>query len=76
LNNKCLDEAIGLIHQMKDYNLKPDEVLINSLLDGCEKAQEFEKASEVFDYIKSLNVNIPSMAFSIMMKVSLSFDYS
>lgn len=54
---------------MKSYDLYPDEVLINSLLDGCEKYQEFEKGSRIFDYIKSLKVNIPTMAYSIMMKV-------
>jgi len=60
---------------MKDFNLKPDEVLINSLLDGCEKSQDFDAANKIFEYIKTLKVNIPAMAFSIMMKVRNIFNY-
>jgi pentatricopeptide repeat protein len=58
---------------MPRYRLTPDEVLINSILDGCEKCQEYKKASDLFDYIKNLKVNIPCMSFSIMMKVFYYF---
>ena len=57
---------------MQYFDIKPDEVLINSILDGCEKYEDYESGSKIFDYIKSLNVNIPSMAFSIMMKVRIT----
>jgi len=54
---------------MNIINIIPDEVLVNSMLDGCEKAEEYNIATELFLYFKKLNVNLPQMAYSIMMKV-------
>jgi pentatricopeptide repeat protein len=60
---------------MQEFSIYPDEVLINSILDGCEKAQEYEKGKSIFEYFKKLQINIPCMSFSIMMKVDLIFKH-
>lgn len=41
---------------MKNMKIKIDEVLINTLLDGCFKSGKVEIANKIFNYIKKLNI--------------------
>jgi pentatricopeptide repeat protein len=54
---------------MKTYNITPDEVLLNSFLDGCDKMKKYSKAVEIFEYVLSFRIEPSMMSYSIMMKV-------
>jgi len=44
-----LDLAIQTFDRMKTEGVKPDEVLYNSLLDGCSKNGQSEKAFQFYE---------------------------
>ena len=64
---------------MLKIDIKPDDVLLNSLLDGCEKCKEFDKSFEIYNLFKSKGVEPTMMTYSIMMKICGrlgNFDFS
>jgi pentatricopeptide repeat protein len=69
LKSSKLEKAVNYLNEMIGLKIIPDEVLLNSFLDGCEKLGEFNKAKEIFLRIRKLGTNPSMMSFSIMMKV-------
>lgn len=68
-----LEKAIDYLHTMINLGIKPDEVLLNSLLDGCEKMSKFTQARDIFLFVRKFGVQPSMMSFSIMMKVKNYF---
>lgn len=58
---------------MTNHGIKPDEVLLNSLLDGCEKLNKFTQAKEIFLFVRKCGVEPSMMSYSIMMKVNIFY---
>jgi len=71
LKNSFLEKAIEYLRNMIDLGIKPDEVLLNSLLDGCEKMNKFSQARDLFLFVRRFGVEPSMMSFSIMMKVNI-----
>jgi len=70
LKNTLLEKAIEYLHSMINLGIKPDEVVLNSLLDGCEKMNKFSQARDIFLFVRNFGVEPSMMSFSIMMKVT------
>lgn len=64
-----MEKSIDYLHSMIQLGIKPDEVLLNSLLDGCEKMNKFTQARDIFLFVRKFGVEPSMMSFSIMMKV-------
>ena len=54
---------------MEQEKIKPDEVLFNSLLDGCCKSNEIDLALTVYDSMKTQNIRPSNVTFSILVKI-------
>lgn len=44
-----LESAFSLFRDLKNREISPDEVLYNSLLDGCSKNGKFKEAFELYE---------------------------
>ena len=70
INNKCFGNARKLMQKLLEYNyIKLDCVLLNTLLDGCDKCGCYEEAMDIFTIFKSKNVICNMMTYSILMKI-------
>ena len=70
INNKCFGNARKLMQKLLEYNyIKLDCVLLNTLLDGCDKCGCYEEAMDIFNIFKSKNVICNMMTYSILMKI-------
>ena len=70
INNKCFGNARKLMQKLLEYNyIKLDCVLLNTLLDGCDKCHCYEEALDIFNIFKNKNVTCNMMTYSILMKI-------
>ena len=70
INNKCFGNARKLMQKLLEYNyIKLDCVLLNTLLDGCDKCGCYEEAMDIFTIFKNRNVVCNMMTYSILMKI-------
>jgi pentatricopeptide repeat protein len=70
INNKCFGNARKLMQKLLEYNyIKLDCVLLNTLLDGCDKCECYEEAMDIFSIFKSKKVICNMMTYSILMKI-------
>lgn len=58
-----------MLEVMDKSNIKADEVLYNSLLDGCCKAGEVDMALKVYSNMRTLCIRPSNVTFSILVKV-------
>lgn len=54
---------------MLEQGIKADEVLYNSLLDGCLKANEMDMALKCFKNMKKLKIKASNVTYSILAKI-------
>ena len=54
---------------MRQENIKPDEVLYNSLLDGCCKSNELDMAMQVHKRMVEQNIKPSNVTYSILIKI-------
>lgn len=54
---------------MERNKIQADEVLYNSLLDGCCKANEIEMALKVFRNMEILKIKPSNVTYSILVKI-------
>lgn len=54
---------------MLALGIKADEVLYNSLLDGCLKADETDLALKCFKNMKKLKIKASNVTYSILAKI-------
>ena len=54
---------------MLDQGIKADEVLYNSLLDGCLKANEEQMALKCYQNMKKLKIKASNVTYSILAKI-------
>ena len=54
---------------MEQKGIKADEVLYNSLLDGCCKSRQIDLALKVFDNMTILNIKPSNVTYSILIKI-------
>jgi pentatricopeptide repeat protein len=70
INNKCFGNARKLMQKLLEYNyIKLDCVLLNTLLDGCDKCRCYEEALDIFNIFKNKNIVCNMMTYSILMKI-------
>lgn len=69
IRNNNFAKAMEYFTSMLNKKIQPDDVFLNSLLDGCEKLQYYDKAIYIFQTIKKLGVEPTMMSYSIMMKI-------
>ena len=70
INNKCFGNARKLMQKLLEYNyIKLDCVLLNTLLDGCDKCHCYEEALDIFNIFKNKNIACNMMTYSILMKI-------
>lgn len=68
IKQKDLSKPIQLLKIMEKFNIKPDEVLLNSLLDGCDKMKNYRTGVDIFIHVRKY-IYPSLMSFSIMMKI-------
>merc|ERR1719446_861484 len=65
-----IDRAFSILKEMKDgTNLKPDEIMYNSLLDGCAQNNLFTEGLQVLDEMQKAGVTPSNFTLSIMVKL-------
>lgn len=64
-----IDEALNYAKLMVKHEVRPDEILLNSFLDGCEKNNKFKEAPRIFDFFLKLGVSPSLMTYSLMLKL-------
>lgn len=64
-----IEKALVLVNEMEKAGIKADEVLYNSLLDGCCKAGEVEIALLVYQNMRTLGIKPSNVTFSILIKI-------
>ena len=70
INNKCFGNARKLMQKLLEYNyIKLDCVLLNTLLEGCDKCKCYEEALDIFNIFKNRNIVCNMMTYSILMKI-------
>merc|ERR1719428_429940 len=58
-----------LYHMKKQKNLKPDEIMYNSLIDGCAQHGLYTKGMQVFDEMMQDDVRPSNFTLSILVKL-------
>lgn len=58
-----------LDNMIAKYNITPDEVLFNSLLDGCFRSDAYDIGNMVFERMRSANLLMTEISYSIMIKM-------
>ena len=70
LHNGCFGKAKILMNKMLEYDyIKPDCILLNTLLDGCEKCNSYEDAFGIYNTFKKKNVIVNMMTYSLLLKI-------
>lgn len=65
-----LDKGLQLLRDMEnDGKFAPDEVMYNSLLDGCAKQHRLEDAHRLLEHMRSASVTPSNYTLSIMVKL-------
>ena len=70
----CRAKDMTQVFKIYDYlksreDFKLDEVVYNSLLDGCAKTGSIEKATLIYNDMKSKNINRSNVTYSILIKL-------
>ena len=68
---KEMEKALDLYEflQQPDKDFVLDEVIYNSILDGCVKTNNFEKAFEIQQEMKNHNIKLSNVTYSILVKL-------
>ena len=75
INNKCFANARKLVQKLLEFDyIKLDCVLLNTLLDGCDKCGCYKEAMDIFKIFKSKNIVCNMMTYSILMKICGKLD--
>jgi len=61
--------AVSLLARLKAQNMKCDEILYNSLLEGCVKAGEVQRGVDLFQEMVLDRVPMSNITFSILVKL-------
>ena len=70
IHNGCFGKAKILMNKMLEYDyIKPDCILLNTLLDGCEKCNSYDEAFDIYNIFKKKNVTINMMTYSLLLKI-------
>ena len=70
IHNGCFGKAKILMNKMLEYDyIKPDCILLNTLLDGCEKCNCYEDALDIYNLFRKKNVSVNMMTYSILLKI-------
>ena len=70
IHNGCFGKAKILMNKMLEYDyIKPDCILLNTLLDGCEKCNSYDEALDIYNIFKKKNVAINMMTYSLLLKI-------
>ena len=70
LHNHNFGNARSLMNKMMEFNyIKLDCILLNTLLDGCEKCNCYHEALDIYYLFKKKNVVINMMTYSILLKI-------
>merc|ERR1719387_354191 len=65
-----LDRAFLVLEEMKsDGKFAPDEIMYNSLLDGCAKLHRVEDAQQLLDDMRANSVSPSNYTLSILVKL-------
>jgi len=65
-----MELAFSVLRQMKhETNLKPDEIMYNSLLDGCSHNNLFESGMQLFEEMKKEGVSPSNFTLSILVRL-------
>ena len=70
IHNGCFGKAKILMNKMLEFDyIKPDCILLNTMLDGCEKCNCYEEALDIYNLFKKKNVQFNMMTYSILLKI-------
>ena len=70
IHNGCFGKAKILMNKMFEYDyIKPDCILLNTLLDGCEKCNSYDDALDIYNIFRKKNVPVNMMTYSLLLKI-------
>ena len=70
LHKHRFNNAKNLMQKMMEFDyIKLDCILLNTLLDGCEKCNCYKEALDIFYLFKKKNVAMNMMTYSILLKI-------
>ena len=70
LHRHNFGNARSLMNKMMEFDyIKLDCILLNTLLDGCEKCNCYHEALDIFYLFKKKNVEVNMMTYSILLKI-------
>mmetsp|Transcript_29299 Transcript_29299/g.28463 ORF Transcript_29299/g.28463 Transcript_29299/m.28463 type:complete len:86 (+) Transcript_29299:1055-1312(+) len=59
-----LDKALAAFSKMKTLGIQPDEILYNSILDGCSKNGQADKAFAFYEMMQKEGVKPSTITFN------------
>ena len=68
---KNIEKAYEFLHLMLNSNIRPDEALINLLLECCYATGKLDKGTEIFNIMNSLRIPPSNITYSVLIKVFL-----
>ena len=70
LHKHCFNNAKNLMKKMMEFDyIKLDCILLNTILDGCEKCNCYQEALDIFYLFKKRNVTVNMMTYSLLLKI-------
>ena len=70
IHNGCFDKARILMNKLLELDyIHPDCILLNTLLDGCEKCSCYNEALDIFKLFRKKGVTMNMMTYSILLKI-------
>ncbi len=64
-----VDRATQFLHMMLNANIRPDEGLINLLLESCYITGKLDRGNEIFNIMISLKIPASNITYSMLIKV-------
>jgi pentatricopeptide repeat protein len=69
IKGKRFDEALKIYNELKNTNIRLDEIIFNLMIDGFAEAGHQKTAENLFLEMKKLNVKRTSVIYSILVKM-------
>lgn len=67
-DNHQLEAALGLLEDMLDKGLRPDEVIFNNLIGGCGRSSNAKLAKQLYDDMIASGIPPSNATFSILIR--------
>merc|ERR1712202_52417 len=64
--NKNIEKSLALYNEMIQEDMELDEILFNSILDGCSKNNKYKEAMQVYEDMLTAQIKPSNVTYSIL----------